>query len=369
MTWLSVQRKRATLLRKYTNCLPKLSHEQMKFAICFLLSLLLVHVVAAGEQNNTLFEPLQTKLANHKEPAIKGIEGWYFLRQELEHLGAGKFWGEFAAQVSHSTKPEYADPIPAILDFNQNLSDLGIELLLVPIPAKAAVYPDKTGLSYGREDGPKLHAAHVEFYQILAEQGVAVLDTFTELFAGRATGTTFCQTDTHYSGHGLRIVAQALADKIQQMAWYKPEQQKRFKEELRELTITGDLALMADQAEVSETLPLHFIYQPGSENLPIAKDPTSPILLLGDSHTLVFSVGGELHTKGAGLAENLAYLLNMPIDVMGMRGSGVTPARIKLFQKSRKNPPYIKEKKLIIWVFSVREFTGQGGWRKIPVLP
>ncbi|MBT8362796.1 MAG: hypothetical protein HKP41_01005 [Desulfobacterales bacterium] len=341
----------------------------MKFTICFLLSLLFVYTVAAGEQKRPLFEPLQAKLANHKEPVIKGIEGWYFLRQELEHLGAGEFWDEFAAQVSKSTKPEYADPIPAILDFNRNLNDLGIELLLVPIPAKAAVYPDKTGLSYGREEGPKLHTTHVEFYQILAEQGVAILDPFADLFAGRETGTTYCQTDTHFSGYGLHLVAIALADKIQQMVWYKPQKQKRYREEVRELTITGDLALMANQTEASETLPLHFIYLAGSDNLPFSPDPASPILLLGDSHTLVFSVGGELHTKSAGLPENLAYLLNMPIDVLGMRGSGVTPARIKLFQKSRKNPNYIKNKKLIIWVFSVREFTGRGGWRKIPVLP
>jgi len=362
--------KRATPLGNHITSLSTVSHDKMKLATYVLLTLLVVQPVAAGVKKSSPFEPLQAKLADDQAPAIKGVEGWYFLRQELEHLVAGKFWGESAAQASNTKKSEYADPIPAILDFKKDLDEFGIELILVPIPAKAAVYPDKTGLAHTKGDGSELHSRHAEFYQILEEQGVAVFDPFTDLVAGRETGTTYCQTDTHFSGHGLRLIAQALADSIQQMAWYRPEKQKHFKEELRELTITGDLALMSDEPDASETLPLHFIYRSGSEeNLPFSPDPASPVLLLGDSHTLVFSVGGELHAKSAGLPENLAYLLNMPIDVIGMRGSGVTPARIKLFQKSRKNPLYIKEKKLIVWVFSVREFTGQGGWRKIPLLP
>ncbi|HUU68982.1 MAG TPA: hypothetical protein VM186_05630, partial [Planctomycetota bacterium] len=48
---------------------------------------------------------------------VQGKDGWLFFAGELRHIGAGRFWGENAAAVSKATKPEDADPLPAILDF------------------------------------------------------------------------------------------------------------------------------------------------------------------------------------------------------------------------------------------------------------
>src|SRR5437762_9982012 len=41
------------------------------------------------------------------------------------------------------SKPESADPIPAIVDFREQLKKRGIDLLLMPVPPKAAIYPEK----------------------------------------------------------------------------------------------------------------------------------------------------------------------------------------------------------------------------------
>ena len=60
-----------------------------------------------------------------------------------------------------------------------------------------------------------------------------------------------------------------------------------------------------------------------------------------------------------------ARWLGVPIDLVGVRGSGATPARMSLLRR-RDN---MAGKKLVIWCFTAREFTeAPGGWRKLPVI-
>jgi alginate O-acetyltransferase complex protein AlgJ len=91
-------------------------------------------------------------------------------------------------------------------------------------------------------------------------------------------------------------------------------------------------------------------------------------LLLGDSHCLVFHAGGDMLATGAGLADQLAFELGMPVDLIGVRGSGATPARMNLMRKIKSDEKYLAGKKLIVWCFAAREFTESQGWRKVPVV-
>lgn len=90
-------------------------------------------------------------------------------------------------------------------------------------------------------------------------------------------------------------------------------------------------------------------------------------MLLGDSHGLVFHVGADMHAQGAGLADQLAYELGFALDVVAVRGSGATPARFNLFRRARRTPGFWDGKRLVIWTFSVREFTQADGWRRVPI--
>ena len=72
-----------------------------------------------------------------------------------------------------------------------------------------------------------------------------------------------------------------------------------------------------------------------------------------------------MHAKDAGLPEQLAYQLGLNVDLVGVRGSGATPARVELARR-RDN---LAGKKLAIWCFTVREYTESlTGWRKVPVI-
>src|SRR5262249_575953 len=75
---------------------------------------------------------------NENAAVITGVEGWFFLSSDIRFLSVGQFWGADAAKVSRAHKPESADPIPAIVDFHDQLKKRGIDLLLMPVPPKPA---------------------------------------------------------------------------------------------------------------------------------------------------------------------------------------------------------------------------------------
>ena len=52
---------------------------------------------------------------------IAGVDGWLFLSSDIRFLSVGQFWGADASKVSRAHKPESADPIPAIMDFRDQL--------------------------------------------------------------------------------------------------------------------------------------------------------------------------------------------------------------------------------------------------------
>jgi len=94
-------------------------------------------------------------------------------------------------------------------------------------------------------------------------------------------------------------------------------------------------------------------------------DPNSPLLIIGDSHTLVFH---DFLGEKSGLLDQLAYETGFAPDLIGTRGSGATSVRITLYRRTRKDPEYLAKKKVIVWCFAAREFTeSDQGWEKVPV--
>jgi hypothetical protein len=305
--------------------------------------------------------------------AIPGGDGWLFLANELRHVGVGRFWGENAAAVSQATKPEDADPLPAILDFKRQLDALGIELILAPVPPKAIIYPDKLSEAVAAPAAGKpparLDAAHQEFYKLLREKGVNVLDLTDDFLADRLTdeGPVYCRQDTHWSGLACKLAAKRIAGVIRQKDWFESVKRTEFEQSAVSVPIAGDLwSTLAEKARPErETLKLRVIRAPGGEA--VAPDRNSPVVLLGDSHNLVFQAGGDMHAAGAGLADQLAFELGFAVDLLGVRGSGATPARINLYRRGRAEPGFFGKKKVIVWCFSAREFTESQGWRLVPV--
>lgn len=302
---------------------------------------------------------------------LTGAEGRMFFVPELRSLSVGRFWGEQAVRVSRTSKPENADPLPAIVDFHDQLRQAGIELIVVPVPAKAAVYPQSISPAFKPADrgvSPRVDTVQQEFYRLLDQKGVSVLDLLPLYLEHRTDpeGEVFCRTDTHWSGRGVVLAAEAVANRVKDRAWLKQMPKTELATESRDVEITGDLARMLDEANPArEKLTLTFVgTQADGEFVPLPPARDSPVLLIGDSHTLIFH-DPLLFARGAGLPDHLARQLGFAVDLIGVRGSGATSTRIELLRRKDN----LEGKKLVIWCFSLREFTeSTTGWRKVPVI-
>ena len=279
----------------------------------------------------------------------KAENGWLYSKNELAHLAKGELAKGEVVKKSACRKAANADPLPALKFFHDELAKRGIKLIVVPVPPKLAVEPCAPlqrgeAMVYLRP-----------FYQELRAQGVDVLD-LSERFLADADKPCYCRTDAHWSPTGIGAAAEELAKRIDLRGTAE------FPAAASELDVSGDLAKSLAPND-PEREKLAFTAVGGK---PV--DESSPVLLIGDSHTLVFSTGGDMLAEHGGLAERLAALLKMPVDRIGVKGSAATAVRINLYRKAVKNPAWLKNKKFVIYCFSCREFTeSTSGWVKVPV--
>jgi alginate O-acetyltransferase complex protein AlgJ len=182
-------------------------------------------------------------------------------------------------------------------------------------------------------------------------------------------GLVYCQTDTHWSGRGVALAAEAIAEHVRDREWLKRLPRSERATESRRVEITGDLARLAATADgkspVREMLTLTFVGSRRDEQFAaVAPDRDSPVLLMGDSHVLVFHDPRQL-AQGAGLPDQLALRLGLAVDLIGVQGSGSAATRIDLARRKDN----LRGKKLVIWCFSVRELAkGAARWPKVSVI-
>lgn len=80
--------------------------------------------------------------------------------------------------------------------------------------------------------------------------------------------------------------------------------------EWRSIQLEGDLAELLPR-HPARTREAEHPHRAISQGKPVERDPESPVLLTGDSHTLV---SHEIHPKNAGLPEQLALEIGIPVD-------------------------------------------------------
>ncbi len=311
-----------------------------------LLSLLPLSLFA---QSITEKAGVQLNNVTPKTITLVNENGYLYSKNELEYLSRGELTNGRVVEVSKSRNKKNADPIVALKDFNDQLQAEGIKLIVMPVPPKLAVYP-VSGIAIG-EAAENLQA----FEQELQAQGIEVLDITPELIANKDK-MVYCKTDSHWSPNGMTIAAQMLAKRLNLQG------EGAYEAKNETIKIVGDLQKSLDkESKVVEDVELRTIKgEVFSES--------SPVLVIGDSHTLIFSTGKDMLAENSGFCEQLAFELKMPIDRIGVKGSASTPVRINLYRKAAKDPQWLLNKKFVILLFTCREFTeSTNGWAKVPI--
>ncbi len=292
--------------------------------------------------------------ASNRRAVAGDARGWLFLSAELQHIAAGEFWNS-------PEPPPDGDPAAAIIAYHEALKALGVTLVVVPVPAKAAVYPDKLSA----EHEPDAAFASSPFFEKLAAAGVTAVDLEPVFRRERAEQKVFCEQDSHWTPWACRLTAELITALPDVQALFPPaEIVPRAGDEIR---ITGDLIDAAGGQPLDKETVTVFKAAPQ----PVPADDGSAVILVGDSHTVVYSeAGGTIrnHTTGAGLRDHLQARLGLPLAVITTAASGGDGARGLLARKAAAAPDFWNGRKLVIWCFSAREFT-QGRWREIPAQP
>ena len=281
--------------------------------------------------------------------ALIGKDGFLFFRNSLTYVVGGDV----------QQQPAGKNPFKTIVDFKEYLASMKVDFLLVPIPTKAEVFPDKL-LNLVRSDKniPVLNPHGRKFLLELGQAGVDVVDllpTFLEArLQTKADQEALYQAqDTHWTNRGLKLAAALLAKRIQRYPWFEGLAEKTIKYRIEQVVFKrhGDLVSRLADAEQLKYKPTSLIGHRviGPDGKAYDDDPTSPIAILGDSFTGVFQ---RTDCRNAGVSAHLARELGQPVDLVMSYGGGPNVRR-KLMRRGEED---LSKKRLVIWMFAARDF-------------
>jgi hypothetical protein len=300
-------------------------------------------------------------LANPGEKAVQGRDGWLFYEPDVRYLVEPYPPGQTRAQADE-------DPISAIVAFQEQLSRRGIHLMVIPMPGKPSIYPDKLTLRLAstRETFPS-HT--LGLIGKLREVGIEVIDLFGEFEGLRksqppSAEELYLPQDTHWSGRGVAIAASLVAHRTRSLGWISSGSAQYA---LRPVSVLrrGDIIRMARVPALEQHLPLE---QVGCEQVVdratgqlYKDDPHSRILVLGDSFLRIFQNDEPF---SAGFVAHLASRLQQPLATIINDGGASTLVRQELSRKAA----LLEGKKVVIWEFVERDIRfGTEGWKHVPL--
>jgi hypothetical protein len=293
------------------------------------------------------------------DKALIGRQGWLFYKPGVQYLVEP--W-----PIGADFGGDKGDVILAILSFRDQLADRGIELLVVPAPGKASVYPEK--LAYRARKMKRPLSTHtLKIISALEEAEVEVVNLFEVFSQARARKSAgdrryYLSQDTHWSPAGVRLAAKVVGQKVLELGWAK---QGTVEYDLKPVTIKryGDVPGMMQVPQIERCFvpeEVHCTQVVNAESgKPYEDDPDSEILVLGDSFLRIYE---QDEPGSGGFIAHLAKELKRPLASIVNDGGASTLVR----QQLSRRPALLARKKLVIWEFVERDIRfGTEGWQQV----
>ncbi len=311
------------------------------------------------------------------EKAYLGRGGWLFYRPAFDYLTGPGFLEPRRLARRIATGDEWQpaprpDPRPAIIDFHRQLGERGIDLIVMPVPVKLSIHPEKFTARYaGRESERVLqNVSYREFLADLAAAGVDVFDP-SELLAGRRPGPQFLAADTHWRPEAMEAAAEALAEMVAEKLGSGPggERGGDLRRRPVEISGRGDIALMLDLPDDQTRFPPETVTTQQiltGDGQFWRPEETAGVLVLGDSFSNIYSLEAMGWGESAGLVEQLAYFLRRPVDRLVRNDRGARATREMLARELARGNDRLAGKRVVVWQFAARELA-VGDWPAIPL--
>lgn len=293
-------------------------------------------------------------------------EGELYYLPDIEHVVGRSFLRE-AGKNDHvvlrrrEEKLRARNPLPSILDFDRQLRAREIQLVLLPTPSKAMfAAPGKKAID---------NAGFEEFLEAMQKNEVPVFDLRPHFADYQERGhDLFLKTDSHWTPEAMRLSAILLTAFLEREDLRPDGQDELLHGATKTITNSGDLAILlkgGPSARWQETIAVHPLRRSGerrSEGSRWRPDPDSPLLLLGDSFTNVFSLAEMGWGEDAGLAEALSQCLGVSVDRLARNADGAFASR----QALQQNADRLEGKTVVVWQFAARELSF-GDWKALPL--
>ena len=290
-----------------------------------------------------------TKRLTEDTQYVTARDGWLYGRS----LRFERFMAAPGADEEHEAEHEPGDHYTpggaatlAIVDFHEQLSERGIELLVVPIPTRLHVYPELV-VDASLEAEFEGHAPGLtRFLLELTERGVGVVDLLPALSRARArfdgpdAEQVFPRANGHWSPKGVVVAARAIAERLRETPWYADLKRRELPEPDRfERAWSYRSQKLAEGAEPPL---LAFERVLNGRGRMTEYDTQSPVLVLGDSFVSLYT------PEGADLARQLHRFAGFPMDVISNPGGAAQGSRVSLAR--RRGGP--RDKRVVIWMWA-----------------
>lgn len=292
-------------------------------------------------------EGIYKKSLPHREASIGlwGAARYLTVGEGRKGVLAANGWLFTDEEVRLADVTVQAATMGRISGINDTLSDLGVQLVLVPVPAKLDVQRDVAGQP---ELSDAMMAQYTGFVARLQAAGVAVVDTRAALMGKEA----FYRTDTHWNRTGVKATVQAV---VASGLVTKGDTAFTAAEGLTK-TFTGDLVSYVTSDAMAPAIGL-------------APEKVTPITAMADSAVgdLFGAVGADVVLVGTSYSANadwsFAEVLKVALrrDVLNYAEQGQGPARPMLAYLASDDltvaPP-----KVVIWEFPIRYLADPTIW-------
>jgi len=302
------------------------------------------------------------------ERAYPGRGGEVYFREDVDHLTGPPFLAPPAGGGGHRVAAagpaaaRAADPRPAIHELRDFLAARGIPLLLLPVPVKPAIHPE--GLARGAVEPPLRNPSELALYAELAADGIQLLDPAPLLASRVREGRrAYLLGDSHWRPEAVEAVAAAVARRLGVLADLPVPGLALRRVEGRASAVGDSVALLGLPSWATlfprEEVPVRRVVDEDGSVWRSRGD--APVLLLGDSFTNVFATADLGWGEGAGLAEQLACELGMPVDRIARNAGGAHASRAELARAMARGEEPLAGVRAVVWQFATRELS-QGDW-------
>ncbi|MBM4090074.1 MAG: hypothetical protein FJ276_11740 [Planctomycetes bacterium] len=324
----------------------------------------------------SLLPPVQEALVHAgggNEKGYVGRQRWLFYRPGIDYCTGPGFLDprHLARRADRGTQARPApqpDPRAAILEFHRQLAERKVRLVLLPIPDKASIHPEKFSARYEGRPAGIHNPSYRQLLDELEAEGVLVCDATETLvqYRNRSGNAAYLATDTHWRPEAMELVAAELARLLEEeIVLGMPAGDRGWRRTSADVTNLGDIATMLRLrpnqavfgAEVVTIRPVT-----DATGQPWQPDPAAEVLLLGDSFANIYSLDAMHWGGAAGLAEQLSFSLDRPVDTILRNDDGAHATREMLSRELAQGEDRLAGKKVVVWQFAARELA-VGDWQ------